>query len=138
MAAVSSRLAWQFLFDEVDEYVRYDVSRRTTFNTKEVHMSKSYTILGLILVAVLALAACTAAPQPAEAPTADEQMEDAPADMSGKVVIPAGGTIRIGGSFALTGPIPDPGKDIQYGAEIAIDDLNAMGGFEGFMFETGR
>ena len=55
--------------------------------------------------------------------------------MSGKVVIPAGGTIRIGGSFALTGPIPDPGKDIQYGAEIAIDDLNAMGGFEGFMFE---
>ncbi|MDE0430268.1 MAG: branched-chain amino acid ABC transporter substrate-binding protein [Caldilineaceae bacterium] len=98
-------------------------------------MSKSFTVLGLILVAVLALAACVAAPSPAEAPMADDQMEDAPADMSGKVVIPAGGMIRIGGSFALTGPIPDPGKDIQYGAEIAIDDLNAMGGFEGFMFE---
>ena len=98
-------------------------------------MSKRYTVLGLILVAVMALAACVAAPPPAEAPMADEPMEEAPADMSGKVVIPAGGMIRIGGSFALTGPIPDPGKDIQYGAEIAIDDLNAMGGFDGFMFE---
>lgn len=47
----------------------------------------------------------------------------------------SGAMIRIGGSFALTGPIPDPGKDIRYGAEIAIDDLNAAGGIEGFMFE---
>ncbi|MDE0075981.1 MAG: branched-chain amino acid ABC transporter substrate-binding protein [Caldilineaceae bacterium] len=93
-------------------------------NTNVVPMSKRYTVLGMILVAVLALAACAGAP-----------VEDAAADMSGKVVVPAGGTIRIGGSFALTGPVPDPGKDIQYGAEIAVDDLNAMGGFEGFMFE---
>ena len=71
------------------------------------------------------LTACAAAPPAAEAP----------ADMSGKVVVEAGGMIRIGGSFALTGPIPDPGLDIRHGAELAIDDLNAAGGLEGFMFE---
>ena len=37
----------------------------------------------------------------------------------------------IGASVALTGPIPDPGRDIANGAEIAIDDLNADGGFMG-------
>ena len=62
-------------------------------------------------------------------------MEEAPADMSGKVVVAAGGMIRIGGSFALTGPVPDPGLDIRHGAELAVDDLNAAGGLEGFMFE---
>jgi branched-chain amino acid transport system substrate-binding protein len=50
-------------------------------------------------------------------------------------VVTAGGKIRIGGSFALTGPIPDPGKDIRQGAEIAIDDANAAGGVNGFLLE---
>ncbi len=62
-------------------------------------------------------------------------MAEASADMGGKVVIAPGGTIRIGGSFALTGPIPDLGLDIRHGAEIAVDDLNAAGGLEGFKFE---
>ena len=103
-------------------------------------MPKKYTVLGFILIAALTLAACGGAAPEVEAPAAEAQAteapaEEAPADMSGKVVIAAGGTIRIGGSFALTGPIPDAGKDIRYGAEIAIDDLNAAGGHEGFMFE---
>ena len=55
--------------------------------------------------------------------------------MGGIVVVDSGGTIRIGGSFALTGPIPILGLDIRQGAELAIDDLNAAGGLEGFMFE---
>ena len=103
-------------------------------------MTKKQSILGLLLVAALTLAACVGAAPEVEAPAAEAQAteapaEEAPADMSGKVVIAAGGPIRIGGSFALTGPIPDAGKDIRYGAEIAIDDLNAAGGHEGFMFE---
>ncbi len=83
-------------------------------------------------------------PTPAPAPSQQEQQAPAPApteapmpamDMTGKVAIAPGGKIRIGGSFALTGPIPDPGKDIRQAAEIAIDDLNAAGGIEGFLFE---
>jgi branched-chain amino acid transport system substrate-binding protein len=98
-------------------------------------MPKQFALLSLFLVAALMLAACAGAAPAAEAPAAEAQMEEAPADMSGKVVIASGGTIRIGGSFALTGPIPDPGLNIRHGAEIAIDDLNAAGGLEGFMFE---
>ena len=55
--------------------------------------------------------------------------------MSGKVVVAAGGMIRIGGSLALTGPVPDPGLDLRQGAELDVDYLNAADGFEGFMFE---
>lgn len=104
-------------------------------------MQKRFTVLGCLVVAILLFAACAA---PAAAPAADMSAADptpaAPAeepaaDMSGKVVISSGEMIRIGGSFALTGPIPDPGKDIRQGAEIAIDSLNAAGGLEGFMFE---
>ena len=98
-------------------------------------MPRQFALLSLILVAALMLAACVGAAPAAEAPAEEAPMEEAPADMSGKVVIASGATIRIGGSFALTGPIPDPGLNIRHGAEIAIDDLNAAGGLEGFMFE---
>ena len=99
-------------------------------------MPKKLPFLNLLLVTALILAACVAPPPAAEAPPAEQApVEEAPADMSGKVVVAAGGTVRIGGSFALTGPIPDPGLDIRHGAELAIDDLNAAGGLEGFMFE---
>ena len=98
-------------------------------------MPKKLRIAALFAATLLLLAACVAAPPAAEAPAEEASMEEAPADMSGKVVIASGGMIRIGGSFALTGPIPDPGLNIRHGAEIAIDDLNAAGGLEGFMFE---
>ena len=95
-------------------------------------MQTRFTIFGLLLVATLMLVGCVGiAPAAVEQP-AEEEMA---ADMSGKVVIASGEMIRIGGSFALTGPIPDPGKDIRQGAEIAIDDLNEAGGLEGFMFD---
>ena len=54
---------------------------------------------------------------------------------AGYVVIAPGETIRIGQSTGLTGPIPDPGLDIAQAAELAVDDLNAAGGFEGHDFE---
>ena len=114
-------------------------------------MQRRTSLLALLLILALVLAACPAPAQPAapaEQPAAAEaKATEAPAaeptaapaaeamDMTGKVVIAPGQTIRIGGSFALTGPIPDPGKDIAQAAEIAVDDLNEMGGVEGFMFE---
>ena len=54
---------------------------------------------------------------------------------AGYVVIAPGEPILIGASVALTGPIPDPGRDIANGVEIAIADLNEMGGLNGHMFE---
>ncbi len=89
------------------------------------------------------IAACATPTQPAAEPTQPPaaaqptQPPEAPtaAPAPGVVVVPPGGKIRIGGSFALTGPIPDPGKDIRQGAEIAIDDANAAGGVNGFLFE---
>ena len=117
-------------------------------------MQRRTPLFALLLILALVLAACPAPAQPAAAP-AEQPAAAAPAaeptavpaaeptaapvaeamDMTGKVVIAPGETIRIGGSFALTGPIPDPGKDIAQAAEIAVDDLNAMGGLEGFLFE---
>ena len=91
--------------------------------------------LFVFLAAALMLAACAAAPTAEEASDDQAATEEAAADMSGKVVVESGGMIRIGGSFALTGPIPTLGLDIRQGAELAIDDLNEDGGLEGFMFE---
>lgn len=113
-------------------------------------MHRRTSLYALLLILALVLAACPAPAQPAaapaeapaaaeasatEAPAAEPAAEAEPMDMTGKVVIAPGQTIRIGGSFALTGPIPDPGKDIAQAAEIAVDDLNEMGGIEGFLFE---
>ncbi len=107
-------------------------------------MQKRSTLFALLLVIALLLAACPA-PMPAgdgaaapttEAPAAEVPAETAgEADASAQVMIAPGETIRIGQSVALTGPIPDPGLDIRQAAEIAVDDLNEAGGFEGFMFE---
>ncbi len=105
-------------------------------------MQKRLMMFALLVVVALVLAACPAPAAPAdsgaatatEAPAADAPAADtAPAE--GVVVIAPGETIRIGNSVALTGPIPDPGLDIRQAAELAIDDLNAAGGFEGFQFE---
>ncbi len=69
------------------------------------------------------------------APAADAAAPAAEGSMDGKVVIAPGQPIRIGGSFGLTGPIPDPGKDEMQSVQIAIEDINAAGGIQGFMLE---
>ncbi len=77
-------------------------------------------------------------PEPTEEPMSDALLEGMNADelmAAGYVVIEPGAPIRIGNSAALTGPIPDPGRDIANGAAVAIADLNEMGGFEGHLFE---
>ena len=106
-------------------------------------MYKRTILFSMILVFGLLLAACGPAAAPApegEAATETDAAaeEAAPAEegeMAAAVVVAPGETIRIGGSFALTGPIPDPGLDIQNAAEVSIADVNAAGGVEGFEFE---
>lgn len=95
--------------------------------------SRHFVLLVVLLLGILA--GCTA---PAPATTSQPASESAPVtaqSSANQIVIAPGQPIRIGGSFALTGPIPDPGKDIRQAAEIAIDELNAAGGVEGFLFE---
>ncbi len=101
--------------------------------------TRYFVLLAILLLGLVA--GCTA---PAPATTSQPASEAAPAEAApaeaaqpaaNQVVIAPGQPIRIGGSFALTGPIPDPGKDIRQAAEIAIDDLNAAGGVDGFLFE---
>lgn len=101
-------------------------------------------IVAVVLMLLVALVAgCTA---PAAAPAAPAAAPEAPgvqpADAAAQpsasgaqVVVAPGQPIRIGASVGLTGPIPDPGKDIRQAAEIAIDELNAAGGLNGFLFE---
>ena len=45
---------------------------------------------------------------------------------AGYVVVRPGENIRIGASVALTGPIPDPGRDIGNGAELGVDDVAGL------------
>lgn len=122
-----------------------------------MHQVKRYLVSFLVGVALVATACTSATPTPAPAPTTAPQTEattppatEAPAaptattepapssaetPTEGAVVVEPGSPIRIGASVALTGPIPDPGKDIRNGAEIAVDDLNAAGGIQGFQVE---
>lgn len=104
-------------------------------------MQKRSALLALLLVVTLLLAACPAPAAPSAgtdtepAAATPEPAAEEPAATGGQIVIAPGETIRIGNSVALTGPIPDPGLDIRQSAEIAVDDLNAAGGLEGFLYE---
>jgi len=122
-------------------------------------MKRLTTLMVMLMVASMLISACApaaptdepAAPTdvPAVAPTeAPPEPTEEPAEAgiymgmtaeelmaAGYVVIAPGETIRIGQSTGLTGPIPDPGLDIAQAAELAVDDLNAAGGFEGHDWE---
>ena len=110
-------------------------------------MQKRTVLLTLLIVFGLMLAACTPAAAPSEeAPAADteaateDSAEESAEETEGGeaaavVVVAPGEPILIGGSFALTGPIPDPGLDIKQAAELSVADVNEAGGIEGFELE---
>ena len=113
-------------------------------------MRKGLVWVALLIAMALVVAACggkapaaeeaapaaeQAAPAAEEAAPAAEEAAPAAGDTEGKVVVAPGQPIRIGGSFGLTGPIPDSGKDEMQAVTVAIDDINAAGGIEGFLLE---
>jgi branched-chain amino acid transport system substrate-binding protein len=57
------------------------------------------------------------------------------AQEAGKVVFPPGTTIKLGVATDLTNHIPEFGKDIANGAQLAVNDTNAAGGIKGFDVE---
>jgi len=111
--------------------------------------------LTILIIAALLLTGCAEDATPTSAPVVEEPAEEPveepveePAEgglamgmtadelmAAGYVVIAPGDPIRIGQSTGLTGPLPDPGLDIQQAAELAVDDLNAAGGYEGHDWE---
>jgi branched-chain amino acid transport system substrate-binding protein len=111
-------------------------------------MKRLFLVISLLLIASMLLVACgkkaEPTPEPTEAPEATDEpvvtgiydgMSAEELIAAGYVVIAPGETIRIGQSTGLTGPLPDPGLDIAQGAELAIDDLNAAGGWLGHDWE---
>ncbi len=97
---------------------------------------KRHSPLFVILVASLLLVSCSGGKCEVD-PDAVLTMGMTASELAdaGYVVVGPGCTIRIGQSVGLTGPLPDPGLDIQQAAELAVDDLNAAGGFEGHDWE---
>lgn len=56
-------------------------------------------------------------------------------ETSGQVVVPAGGTIKVGWAGDRSGPLILPGEGTMYGAQAAVNMLNAEGGIQGFQVE---
>jgi branched-chain amino acid transport system substrate-binding protein len=91
---------------------------------------KVFSLLALLTVASLLLAACAPAATPTEAPVeepaAEEPAAEEPAaafecsDAIGCVEVAAGDPIRIASALVISGPNADLGLDSQYGVEIAI------------------
>jgi branched-chain amino acid transport system substrate-binding protein len=54
---------------------------------------------------------------------------------SGQVIVPAGSTIKIGWGGDRSGPLIRPGEGTLFGAQAAVNMLNAEGGIEGFQVE---
>ena len=80
---------------------------------------KKFTALLLALVMVMSLAAC-GAKEEAAAPAADAA---APAEA-------AAGAIKLGMSGPLTGGAAVYGTAVQYGMQIAVEEINAKGGLQ--------
>ncbi|OWY40452.1 branched chain amino acid ABC transporter substrate-binding protein [Xenophilus sp. AP218F] len=76
-----------------------------------------YARLSLIATATLAMVACSKQEQPAE-----NQPASAP-----KAAAADSAVVKIGQVSPMSGPISHLGKDNEYGAKLAIEDLNAQG-----------
>ena len=90
---------------------------------------KKLLSLTLALLMVLALAACgggtTEAPEETEAAEATETTE---AEEATETTTASGDAFKIGGTGPLTGPAAIYGNAAKNGAQIAVDEINAMGG----------
>lgn len=120
-------------------------------------MKRLTTLFTLLILASLILTACAkatpteeaAAPtevpevlEPTEAPPEPPEVTGLYMGMTaeelaaaGYVVVAPGEPVRLGASAALTGPIPEFGLDISQSYQLAISDLNAVGGVKGHQYE---
>ena len=80
-------------------------------------------LFALVMAAVMtmSLAACGAKEEAPSAPAASAPAASAPAE---------GTAFRLGGTGPLTGGAAIYGNAVKYGAEIAVEEINAMGGIQ--------
>jgi branched-chain amino acid transport system substrate-binding protein len=90
---------------------------------------KKLLSLTLALLMVLALAACGSTAQPAEEAESTEETETAEATETTETAA-SGDAFKIGGTGPLTGPAAIYGNAAMNGAQIAVDEINALGGIQ--------
>ena len=80
-------------------------------------------LFALVMAAVMtmSLAACGAKEEAPSAPASSAPAASAPAE---------GTAFRLGGTGPLTGGAAIYGNAVKYGAEIAVEEINAMGGIQ--------
>ena len=99
-------------------------------------MKKVLCLTLALLMAVTCFTACagkTETPAPADTPAPDSAPADAapaPADSAPADAAPAGGAFKLGGTGPLTGGAAIYGNAAKQGAEIAVEEINAMGGIQ--------
>ena len=85
-------------------------------------MKKKFFALMMAMVMVLSLAACGGSDAKEETPSNnDSTATEAPAE---------GTAFKLGGTGPLTGGAAIYGNAVKYGAEIAVEEINAMGGIQ--------
>ena len=94
---------------------------------------KKYLALLLALAMVFALAACGG--DNAETPATDAPEGDTPVTDAPETVTTTAGTFKIGGIGPLTGDAAIYGTAAMTGAQIAVDEINALGGIQ-FEFQA--
>ena len=88
---------------------------------------KKLLSLTLALLMVLALCACGGGAEPAEEAEGTEETTEA-AETAEETTAPSGDAFKIGGTGPLTGPAAIYGNAAKNGAQIAVDEINALGG----------
>jgi len=84
----------------------------------------------LAMAMVLALVACGAEKAPVEEAPADDGAENAPVENAGEEAEAPAGAIKIGMCGPLTGGAAVYGTAVQAGMEIAVEEINALGGLQ--------
>ena len=85
-------------------------------------MKKKFFALMMAMVMVLSLAACGGSKSETPAASTDSSSEEASA--------PSGAAFKLGGTGPLTGGAAIYGNAVKNGAQIAVDEINAMGGIQ--------
>ena len=85
-------------------------------------MKKKFFALMMAMVMVLSLAACGGSKSEAPAESSGSSSEEASA--------PSGAAFKLGGTGPLTGGAAIYGNAVKNGAQIAVDEINAMGGIQ--------
>jgi len=93
-----------------------------------IKVKKTFTVLLAVIISVCVLAGCTTNNPPANQPTTE-----APANGAGSATtpdVPSAQKLKIGGTGPLSGIAAIYGTAVKQGAEIAVEEINALGGIQ--------